>query len=102
MLTFSLPSLRQPDSGSARTALRRVSRYALLAGCVPWLAACAVGPDYRPPSTPTPDEWQALPESGVRAEGPEAPSLAAWWSAFEDPILTDLVDRAISDNKSVA
>lgn len=102
MLTFSLPSLRQPDSGSARTALRRVSRYALLAGCVPWLAACAVGPDYRPPSTPTPDEWQALPESGVRAEGPEAPSLAAWWSAFEDPILSDLVERAIADNKSVA
>jgi NodT family efflux transporter outer membrane factor (OMF) lipoprotein len=65
------------------------------------LAACAVGPEYRQPQTVAPDEWHALPDSGVRAESPDAPSLAQWWTALNDPTLTQLIERAVAENKSV-
>jgi NodT family efflux transporter outer membrane factor (OMF) lipoprotein len=64
------------------------------------LGGCAVGPDYRAPETASPDEWGALPVAGVRQEGPDAPSLAAWWSSLNDPTLNELIDRALDHNKS--
>jgi NodT family efflux transporter outer membrane factor (OMF) lipoprotein len=42
-----------------------------------------------------------LPDSGVRAESPEAPSLAAWWTTLNDPTLNDLIERALAENKTV-
>ena len=65
------------------------------------VTGCAVGPDYRAPDAPTPDTWSSLPESGVRIASPDAPALAQWWSAFDDPLLTDLIERAIDDNKTL-
>lgn len=65
------------------------------------IGGCAVGPDYRTPETATPDTWNALPETGVRVEGPEAPSLAEWWTSFDDPMLATLIEQAIAHNKSV-
>jgi NodT family efflux transporter outer membrane factor (OMF) lipoprotein len=62
---------------------------------------CAVGPDYRSPETLAPDAWHATPEAGVRIESPDAPSLAAWWTAFEDPMLSTLIERAIANNRTV-
>lgn len=68
-------------------------------GCA--LSACAVGPDYRPPQVPTPDEWHALPETGVRASTVDDPTLASWWKALNDPILDQLIERALADNKTL-
>lgn len=65
------------------------------------LAGCAVGPDYRPPQTVTPDQWHELPQTGVRAESPDAPSLAAWWTTLNDPQLNEFIERALADNKTV-
>ena len=65
------------------------------------MAGCAVGPDYRAPDAPTPDTWNALPETGVRIESADAPTLAAWWAVFDDPILSDLIESAIAGNKTV-
>jgi NodT family efflux transporter outer membrane factor (OMF) lipoprotein len=65
------------------------------------LGGCAVGPDYRPPETVTPDEWHQLPQTGVRAESPDAPELAAWWTTLNDPLLNELIERALAENKSV-
>jgi NodT family efflux transporter outer membrane factor (OMF) lipoprotein len=42
-----------------------------------------------------------MPPSGVRAEPADAPLLAAWWEVFDDPTLSDLIERAIADNKTV-
>jgi NodT family efflux transporter outer membrane factor (OMF) lipoprotein len=64
------------------------------------LSACAVGPDYRPPGPAAPDEWHSLPETGVRVESPEAPSLAAWWTSLDDPTLNQLIERALAENKT--
>lgn len=65
------------------------------------LAACAVGPDYRPPQTVTPDQWHELPQTGVKVESAQAPSLAAWWTTLNDPQLNELIERALADNKTV-
>ncbi len=60
------------------------------------LAACApVGPDYTPPAPDLPARWgtehggqpPAATESGDR-----------WWNLFNDPLLNDLLDRAIAAN----
>jgi NodT family efflux transporter outer membrane factor (OMF) lipoprotein len=80
---------------------RRPARYGWIVGCVFALAGCAVGPNYRAPTAPTADEWHALPQSGVRVESPDAPSLASWWAAFNDPMLTGLVERAVAENHTV-
>ncbi|MBL8267186.1 efflux transporter outer membrane subunit [Steroidobacter sp.] len=65
------------------------------------LAGCAVGPDYRPPQTVTPEQWHQLPQTGVRVESPDAPSLAAWWTTLNDPQLNEFIERALADNKTV-
>ena len=54
------------------------------------LAACAVGPDYRPPETEVSDFTQAAPAGLV-----EEPFEAAWWQQFGDPVLDELIARAL-------
>jgi len=65
------------------------------------VAGCAVGPDYREPTLVTPDSWNTLPEQAVRAESEDASILAAWWTVFEDPLLTELIEQALANNKTV-
>ena len=66
-------------------------------GCV--LTGCVAGPDYTRPDTTPP----ALP--GAFAEGaPEPrsePALEAWWTGFDDPALTALVNAGVEDNRDV-
>ena len=55
------------------------------------LAACAVGPNYRAPET-APAEFKSANAAGVA----EQPFEAKWWGQFGDPVLDDLVARALS------
>ncbi len=83
---------------------RRLSVWAPLFAfllAVSLVAGCAVGPDYRAPETQTPDEWHTAPSAGVRVESAQAPSLADWWTSFEDPMLSNLIERSIAGNKTV-
>lgn len=62
------------------------------------LAACAsVGGKYTPPAT------DAAPAFGTRAAAlqPEAVAEPAWWTRFEDPALTHLVEAALRANLDV-
>lgn len=66
-----------------------------------WLAAaCAtVGPDYAAPETEVPASFrQDLTAWGPQLGGEGALDLATWWRAFDDPVLADLVERALADN----
>jgi NodT family efflux transporter outer membrane factor (OMF) lipoprotein len=93
--------LRRHDAAPTRNPIAGLKAVGTaLAGTV-LLAGCAVGPDYRAPDTPALDNWHYQPSEGVRAEGADAPSLAAWWQSFDDPILSELIAKAIEDNKSV-
>ena len=58
-------------------------------------SACAVGPDYSRPDVPVPEAFASAPESADGALD------AAWWQAFDDPVLTALVDEALRGNRDL-
>ena len=58
------------------------------------LAACAVGPDYERPELEMPLAW---PDQAV-LEAESSADLHEWWRVFGDPVLDELVDRALADN----
>lgn len=60
------------------------------------LGGCVVGPDYRAPDARPP---AAFGEPADR--GAVAADLAAWWAGFDDPVLNDLVARALTANPDI-
>jgi NodT family efflux transporter outer membrane factor (OMF) lipoprotein len=54
-------------------------------------AACTVGPDYEPPEIEVPDYWRAAVEEEMAVD---KTALETWWTALNDPVLTDLIRRA--------
>ncbi len=63
-----------------------------------FIAGCAVGPDYVPPETEMPDQWAS---AVVEELADEEPDLEQWWTAFNDPQLSELIDRATESNKNL-
>jgi len=59
----------------------------------------AVGPDYRRPDLDAPVTWSQDPTPG-RASG--VFEDVAWWKAFGDPILDELITRGLSGNLDIA
>ncbi|MDP3904363.1 MAG: efflux transporter outer membrane subunit, partial [Methylococcaceae bacterium] len=73
--------------------MKPVVRFGLL---VPgfFIIGCTVGPDYQKPSLPTPDKWHEAQSSKPVV----ARQYNEWWKSFNDPILNDLINRAIVAN----
>lgn len=59
------------------------------------LVGCSVGPDYKEPAIAVPTAWNEVQQKGV---GARPADLAAWWTAFDDPLLNSLVERAVQSN----
>jgi multidrug efflux system outer membrane protein len=59
------------------------------------LGGCTLGPDYVRPQLETPAAW--------RVDYPKAADVAntAWWEQFGDPVLNDLVETALRENRDV-
>jgi NodT family efflux transporter outer membrane factor (OMF) lipoprotein len=69
---------------------------AINAGLVLLAGGCTVGPNYRQPNLPPlPSAWKEAQTSGVDTRSAE---LARWWTAFNDPLLNSLVERAVRSN----
>ncbi len=76
------------------------------------LSGCAVGPDYHRPALAQPATFMGAAAVAARvtpspdmAASPVAPvpSVAgAWWSGFDDPLLTRLVGEALAQNLDIA
>lgn len=67
------------------------------------LSGCAVGPDYKRPETASPAGWAGLDGANVSSVPTgDAPDVAAWWTQFNDPILSDLIARADAGNLTLA
>jgi NodT family efflux transporter outer membrane factor (OMF) lipoprotein len=81
-----MPSLPEPQSTRWRLALLVTAL--LCGGCT------AVGPDYVEPQPEVPDAWHQQIVEQVAA-GAQAP-LQSWWTAFDDPVLNRLIERARS------
>ena len=58
-------------------------------------AACTVGPEYQRPEIQVPDAWHAAVLEDVATE---TAAPGAWWGAFDDPILVDLIAMADRQN----
>ncbi|MRW87902.1 RND transporter, partial [Pseudoduganella sp. FT26W] len=69
--------------------------------CAALLAGCAVGPDYVRPAMDIPAAYR---EAGpwTAAQPATADDQSAWWNAFNDPVLDDLVRQANLANQTVA
>jgi len=70
--------------------------------CLAAGAGCAVGPDYKGVQTQVPSAWSGpVSPSAARLTPAPASDLVHWWTSFDDPILTSLVDRAVKSNLDV-
>jgi multidrug efflux system outer membrane protein len=58
-------------------------------------AACTMGPDFQPPEVPSPQEFRDERPSG------ESVANAPWWDLYVDPILRDLIETGLENNRSV-
>jgi NodT family efflux transporter outer membrane factor (OMF) lipoprotein len=93
---------------------------AALAALAALAAGCAVGPKFVPPTPPVPGHWSArsmspapdvpplpadpsesspsVPSPALSAAAEQSVQQSAWWVAFNDPLLTSLIERGRSAN----
>jgi len=79
-------------------SIGRIVPFALLITDVLALAACTVGPNYRAPSASAPPTYREAASNARTDVAPVAGDLSAWWRGLNDPVLNDLVRRALADN----
>src|SRR5471030_3082393 len=81
--------------------LLRLTKTALLgATLAAALSACAVGPDYVKPADTMP---AAFPHAAANVAGNTAPlALDVWWTQFNDPALTRIIERVLAQNLDLA
>ncbi len=71
------------------------------------LGACTVGPDYVRPQIQTPTRYSDLagkaqaPLSQTSDAPPDEAQIAHWWTQFHDPMLDELIARALRDNLDI-
>ncbi len=67
--------------------------------CLPLLAVgCMVGPDFQRPPVRVPAEWAGANGEKAKPLAQTEQELAQWWTLFNDPLLTTLVERAMRAN----
>ena len=66
------------------------------------LTACAVGPDYERPDVNAPEQFRSA-TTGEPASNTSTVQLAsdAWWQGFNDPVLNDLVETGLRNNRDL-
>ena len=73
------------------------------------LTACVVGPKYSRPPVQSPPAYKELPPESVQAGGSwkiaqpkDSAARGKWWTAFDDPQLNELEEKAGSSNQNIA
>jgi NodT family efflux transporter outer membrane factor (OMF) lipoprotein len=62
------------------------------------LTGCAVGPSYQRPDVQLPSAFRNAGELAGPVPSPDA----VWWAGFHDPVLTQIIDRALAQNLDLA
>jgi len=77
------------------------SRAPVVALVVLYAAGCMVGPNYRRPDVGTPPSWGELAPTAPAAGRSDAivdGTPTAWWTTFDDQLLTSLIQRTVQSN----
>jgi NodT family efflux transporter outer membrane factor (OMF) lipoprotein len=77
------------------TALVLLISLLLLPGCM------TVGPDYKPPQTSAPTNWNSAPSGPVANAAAQALQLERWWTVFNDTVLSDMIEQARLGNRDL-
>ncbi|MDS4020861.1 MAG: efflux transporter outer membrane subunit [Candidatus Competibacter sp.] len=59
------------------------------------LGGCSLAPTYQRPEVPIPAQWE------VNIQQANDLANTAWWNQFRDPVLNDLIQVALQENKDV-
>lgn len=88
--------------GRSKMGIRSMIKYGavfvamlLFAGCV------TVGPDYVKPDIKAPETWNSRTSQGETQPGASQDTLTSWWGNLNDPVLVDLINIALKNNKDL-
>jgi NodT family efflux transporter outer membrane factor (OMF) lipoprotein len=65
------------------------------------ITACSVGPDFTPPKPPDIAKWNDKSTAPSKSPSPVSTQTnpdPKWWDGFNDPMLTDLIEKSIGGN----
>ncbi len=94
----ALPGKSIPPRHDARRIIKsswHVILVLMVSGCA------SVGPDYTPPKTTAPAVWNTQLSSGLSGRPPDIQVLARWWETLNDPMLSNIINQAVSANLDV-
>lgn len=66
-----------------------------------WLAGCAVGPNYHQPTVAIPATFKEGTDWQRAAANPQASLASDWWTVYNDPALTQLIEQSLKANQSI-
>ncbi len=67
--------------------------------CLPLLSSCMLGPDFqRPEAKISSSQWLGQVSTVSETEVTAEQDLAQWWTIFNDPMLTSLIERSMQAN----
>src|SRR5690348_562543 len=66
------------------------------------VTGCAVGPQYKGPPPAQIADFHNWPAVEARHTDVASPPVETWWTGFQDPALTRIVDRALAQNLDLA
>jgi len=91
------------STGASRSSSRRFSlRMGAVAAALIGLAGCTVGPNYVRPDVKTNASYASQTMLETRNATRAAPALDAWWQGFDDPELTRIISRVMTQNLDLA
>jgi NodT family efflux transporter outer membrane factor (OMF) lipoprotein len=77
---------------------RKFFAFGLVVAVSAALAGCEVGPQYKgPPDTHLANFHNTAVVAARQTDRP-APAVETWWNGFEDPVLTRIIERALTQN----
>src|SRR5215471_9720954 len=91
-------SLRRwrPKRGRTDNFNVRCLRFSLIIALVCFVQGCMLGPDFTTPPAPIADRW--LEQGNKSVDSTAAPEHRDWWTVFNDPTLTRLIQLAYQQN----
>jgi len=93
-MTIATSNNRKSGPGNAHRCLK-ASYAATVLGVVLTLTGCAVGPHYVKPVVSVNDSWRGMSSPQISAQ---PATESAWWKAFNDPVLEQLIQLAYKQN----